>query len=323
MSERALSRRSFTRIGAAALALPALGALQGLAAPHAYANTNNLWSDMDWRMAGYEEARGTMDAARQGSQYQSLVRGLRGLTSQPMAGAQGDPRFLDTTRRASDPSLRVIRILLWNPLGRAHVALYFNVDNLYLMGFSSHGQHFRFDDTSFSHLSQSLARRFGGPAPLVRVMRSTGRYATLSAPAEWRGNQVYTTHNFLFHLSTLETANEHNMNAVDVNRALAFFIGATSEAARFGWIEERVASVIARGYDPADPNHPAHLGAFGTDLQNAWDPMSVMVHRTLQGRSDITPVRIDHRVYNNWQEVSSTSAGPRIAPFIGILGKGI
>ncbi|GCD40526.1 ribosome-inactivating family protein [Streptomyces paromomycinus] len=322
MSERELSRRSFTRIGAAALALPALGALQGLAAPHAYANTNNLWSDLDWRMAGYQDERGTMDAARQGSQYQSLVRGLRTLSSQPMEGAQGNPYFWDTTRRANNPSLRVIRILLWNPLGRANVALYFNVDNLYLMGFSSHGEHFRFNDASFSHLSQSLAGRFGGNPPLVNVMRSTGRYATLHAPAEWRGNQPYTSNNFLYHLSTLESANEHNMNAQDVGRALAFFIGATAEATRYMWIEDRIGHVIVQGYDPTDPDHPAHLGAFGTDLQNAWDPLSVLAHRTLQGRS-ATPVRIDGRVYRSYQQFYDGSAGPRIAPFIGILGKGI
>jgi hypothetical protein len=322
MSERELSRRSFTRIGAAALALPALGTLQGLAAPQAYANTSNYWSDMDWRMAGYEEQRGTMDASRQAAQYQSLVRGLRDLAGQPMEGAQNNPNFLDTTRLATEPSQRVIRILLWNALGRANVALYFNVDNLYLMGFTTHGQHFRFDDGGFAYLSASIGRRFDESPPLVRVMHSTGRYDTMNASASWRGNQPYSTHNFLSHLSNLENANENNMNSQAVGRALAFFIGATSEAARFGWIEERVARVIARGYDPTDPSEPAHLGAFGTDLQNAWDPLSVLVHRTIQGRSG-PEVRIDGRVYRDYRDVSSYSAGSRIAPFIGILGKGI
>ncbi|WP_411105121.1 ribosome-inactivating family protein [Streptomyces sp. cmx-4-9] len=307
-----------------ALALPALGALHGVAAPHAHADTNHLWSDMDWRMTGYDGERGTMDAARQGSQYQLLVRGLRNLTTQPMMSAQGNPNFLDTTRRgAENPSERVIRILLWNPRGEAHVALYFNVDNLYLMGFSSHGHHYRFDDASFSHLSRSIGRRFGENPPLVRVMHSTGRYATMHAPAEWRGNQAYSTYNFQSHLRTLENVTEYNMNSQDVGRALAFFIGATSEAARYGWIEERIASVIVRGYDPSDSNRPVHLGAFGTDLQNAWDPLSVLAHQTLQGRPNVAPVRIDGRDYRDFRQFVNGSAGPRIAPFIGILGKGV
>ncbi|MEU2563341.1 ribosome-inactivating family protein [Streptomyces longispororuber] len=327
MSERELSRRSFTRFGAAALALPALGTLQGLAAPHAYADTNDLWSDMEWRMEGYDDARGTADASRQARQYQNLVRGMRDIASQPMAGAQNDPDFRDTTRRGSveDRTERVIRILIWNRFGLAHVALYFSVDNLYLMGFTSHGRHYRFNDAAFAHLPRSMARRFGGPAPLVTVMRSTGSYATLNASAEYRGNQFYTAYNFGSHLSVLEGANENNVNDQAVTRSLAFFIGATSEAARFGWIEERIANVIMNDGDWSAPGRPPHLGPFGTDLQNAWDPLSALVHRTLQGRTG-RAVNINGREYRDYRMIQNGnqgSAAPRIAPFIGILGKGI
>jgi hypothetical protein len=322
MSERELSRRSFTRFGAAALALPALGTLQGLAAPQAYANTSNLWTDFDWRLAGYENGHNGMF----GRQYFSLVRALRDLVSQPMAGAQNDPDFFDTTRFAHESSRRVIRILLWNTDNRANVALYFNVDNLYLMGFTAHGRHYRFDEARFAHLSASIGNRFNQGAPLVTVMNSNGNYGELNASAEWRGGQQYTTFNFLYHLHVLEGANQDNVDSVAVHRALAFFIGATSEAARFAWIEERIANVLMNGEDVRDPARPRHLGTFGTGLQNAWDPLSVLAHQTMEGRLS-RAVNIDGREYRDFRDIANGhnrgAFAPRIAPFIAILGKGL
>ncbi|MFF8657537.1 ribosome-inactivating family protein [Streptomyces huasconensis] len=305
--------------------------MQGLAAPQAFAATNNLWTEIDWRMDDYQERRMGHDSARHGGEYVQLVRRLRQLASDPMAGTQGMPDLYDTTvRRQQDATQRVIRIALWsnaNPSGeaRSDVALYFSVDNLYLMGFSSRGRHYRFDAPFASHLASSMQRRYGGGTPIVSEMSSSGDYASLNASPTWRGNQPYTADNFMHHLNELENATPDNMNDNGVRRALAFFIGATSEAARFGFIERRIGNVLVYNNDPDFPGRPAHLGGFGTDLQNNWNTLSAMVHRNLNGEDPVA-VRIDGRTYRTVHDVLNglrNGAGPRIAPFIAIVGSGM
>ncbi|MET9549234.1 ribosome-inactivating family protein [Streptomyces sp. NPDC006627] len=329
MGEKELSRRSFARIGAAVLALPALGTLQGLAAPQAYAATNALWTKLDWRMEGYQRERGTSAATRQSTNYRYVVDQLRALTSQEMAGTQGRPGLYDTSVRSHQPRTnRVIQILLWSDdtgASRNDVNLYFSVDDLYLMGFTSRGQHYRFDAGYTHHLADSLGRASSTPPPLVHVMESTGSYATLNADPLWRGEQEYTAHNFLRHLNELRNARPNNMNSNGVTRALAFFIGATSEAARFGgFIQERICNVLIYDEDRSYNDRPAHLGGFGTALQNNWHTLSALAHRNLQGL-EAEPVGIDGRHFRNVEDIlnGAHGGGPRIAPFIGILGSGV
>ncbi|MEV0122365.1 ribosome-inactivating family protein [Streptomyces sp. NPDC050703] len=325
MGKIELSRRSFARIGAAVLAVPALGAVQGLAAPRAFANTNALWTDIDWHLEDWDEPRGTTTARRQAQDYMAVVDRMRDLASTPMAGSQGVHGIYDTTVRDEESATRrIIRVLLWsNASGRsrADVALYFSVDNLYLMGFSAHGHHYRFNASYTRHLAGSMQAHWNQTTPpIVTAMSSNGSYGTLSASPEWRGAQHCTSVNFLTHLENLENVTASTRNSQAVQRALAFFIGATSEAARFGWIETRIGNVLSYGHDPLDSNRPVHLGPFGAELENNWDTMSAMVHRTMQGNQG-NPVPINGRTYRTWEQVMFGAPNhPPLGPFLANVG---
>lgn len=95
---------------------------------------------------------------------------------------------------------------------------------------------------------------------------------------------------------------------------MAYIIGATAEAARFGWIQNRVAQSIFRGGDPAYTDRPSHLGNFGTDLETSWSDLSRMAHRTAAHRTD-RGVTIDGRRYENVTEIGNPTNGqPRLTP---------
>ncbi|MFF9060872.1 ribosome-inactivating family protein [Streptomyces sp. NPDC014882] len=317
----------------------ACGLLNGVTAPQAHANTSERWTDIDWHMEDYDEPRGGSAAARQSRYYQDVVNRMRQLASQEMAGVQGQPGLYDTTVARGRTTNRVIRVLLWsnqatdrNPTGaqRADVALYYSVDNLYLMGFSVHGLHYRINASYSAHLAEEIrVHERMRVAPLVREINSDGSYASLAAGPEWRGAEPYTASRFMIHWRALEAATPSSMNSSPVRRALAYFIGATAEATRFGWIQNRIANVLTYNEDRTDPNGPAHIGRFGTDLQNNWNTLSTLAHQSARGNRT-TPVNIDERIYRNLWEIwdgdgddDDGTGRPRIAPFLAIQGSGI
>ncbi|MFD4537666.1 ribosome-inactivating family protein [Kitasatospora sp. NPDC058397] len=329
-------RRAGRRLAVLLLAMAAAcGLVNGLAAPHADANTTQRWTDIDWDMTGYDSAaRPSSAAANQSGEYRRVVDRMREIAGQPMAGLPNAPYFSDTTVRGRETATnRVIRVLVWsnavtpsNPRGerRADVALYFSVDNLYFMGFSSHGLHYRLNAPYTVRLAEEMRVRFNMPtAPLLNTISSDGGYASLAANPTWRGDQPYTASNFLTHLSALDTATSANRNSNAVLRAMAYFIGATSEAARFGWIENRIASVLIYNGDPTETSRPANIGRFGTDLENNWDTLSTVAHRSARGQNT-TAVNIDGRQYADWEDIyGGETANPIIVPFLAIQGSGL
>jgi Ribosome inactivating protein len=325
-------RRAGRQLAVLLLAMAAAcGLLNGLAAPQAHANTSDRWTDIDWHMEGYNDPRGTSGAASQSRNYQDMVNRLRQLAGQEMAGVQGMGGLHDTTVRGRETATnRVIRVLLWDDTHgtqQANVALYFSVDNLYFMGFSSHGVHYRLNAPYTRRLAEEMRVRYNlTTAPLFHDINSDGSYASLAATPTWRADQEYTATNFMTHLRALDTATPANRNSNAVLRAMAYFIGATAEAARFGWIQNRIANVLIYNEDRTDPNGPANIGRFGTDLENNWDTLSTLAHRSARG-NQTTPVNIDGRIYANlmqiWDGGGNNEYQPPIAPFLAIQGSGL
>ncbi|MFF0416291.1 ribosome-inactivating family protein [Kitasatospora sp. NPDC004745] len=338
-------RRTGRQLAVLLLALAAAcGTVNGLAAPQAHANTSDLWTDIDWHLEDFDVPRphpsrpqdppvGNQQTSNQSGAYARVVDRMRQLAGQGMAGVQGNEHYLDTTVAGrTNATNRVIRVLLWsNATGqqRADVALYFSVDNLYFMGFSSHGQHYRLNANYTRGLAESIrVHERAQTAPWVNPINSDGSYASLAATPTWRAAEPYTAANFLRHLDALSNATPANRNSNEVLRAMAFFIGATSEAARFGWIEHRIAAVIYADADPtpepAPPGEdPRTIGRFGTDLENNWDTLSSLAHRTAQGYNG-TMVPIAGFEYRDWRDLDRGGNGNRrIAPFLAIQGSGI
>ncbi|MFJ8694272.1 ribosome-inactivating family protein [Streptomyces roseolilacinus] len=302
--------RSFgRRLGVLCLALfAACSLLTGNAGP-AHADTTQRWTVIDYNMTNYDrhfpEPNGETRA--NANRYRYMVEALRELGSHPLAYAEEGMR-----QSPQELNSNIIEMRIWRNF-RSDVALYFSANNLYLLGFSVDGAHWQFSDTGPT-LAREMQNHYGGPLPLFQSLGYTGHYRQLD-PQQTRGNFRYSSENLNNAVQRLRQVRSGNTR--DYRSDLAAVIGATAEAARFGWIQRRIQTVIEQGYDHTDPNYPQHLGNFGVDLQNEWSSLSRLTHRSLEGAST-SPVTVDHRTYSTWQQISRGSSGPRIAPFISL-----
>ncbi|MFD7451779.1 ribosome-inactivating family protein [Kitasatospora sp. NPDC059827] len=318
-------RRTGRRLAVLLLALvSAFSLLYGAAAPKANAETNQRWTDINWAMNGYTGPRNSPASRDQFYAYNDMVNALRNAAAHQMDNVDSSSAYMDTPTRTD--THRVIRVLVWTDEddgSRAHLALYFNVDNLYLMGYSAHGVHYRFNTDETAHLATEIQRHEGlAAAPSVQLISADGSYGQLSAPDTWRANQQYTALMLEQRARTLINSTSGQRNSPGVRQALAYLIGATSEAARFGWIQNRIAQTIHHGGDPAEPGEPANIGPFGTDLETNWDALSRMAHRTAAHRTD-PGVRIDGRVYYGVYDIGiPTNSRPRLTPFLALYASG-
>lgn len=146
----------------------ACSVLFGAAAPKANAETSQRFTTIDWHMY-HGLSDGSSYAARDFDSYNAMVNALRNAAGHQMAGVSNSPGYMDTPTRTN--SNRVIRVLVWTHEAdgnRAHLALYFNVDNLYFLGFSARGQHYRIvprpnqaDRAYTNHLPEEIRNAYG------------------------------------------------------------------------------------------------------------------------------------------------------------------
>ncbi|MFD3330338.1 ribosome-inactivating family protein [Streptomyces sp. NPDC058701] len=327
-------RRTGRQLAALLLALvSAFSMLFGAAAPKAHAETSQRFTTIDWHIDRYGAPVNSAQSRDNMDDYNAMVNALRNASGHQMPGVSNSPGYMDTPTRTN--SNRVIRVLVWSHQAdgpRAHLALYFNVDNLYFLGFSAHGQHYRIvpranqaDRAYTNHLPEEL-RRASNPVPptvpLFNQITGDGSYAQMSASETWRGAQEYTPHMIYQRAETLRLVTPETRNSTQVNQAMAYMIQATSEAARTGWIQGRIASSIYQGGDYSEPGAPANLGPFGTDLELQWSHLSRMAHNTAAGRPD-AGVTINNRTYRTVTDLGLWEPNrPRLTPFLALYASG-
>ncbi|MFF9477085.1 ribosome-inactivating family protein [Streptomyces roseolus] len=316
-------RRTGRQLAVLLLALAATcGLVNGFAAPKAHADTTRRWSVIDYNISNYQghfTAGQTPETTANATRYRLMVEQLRSLGGHQMPGGD-EPDLLDTPTQRTN---RVIQMRIWENF-RSDVALYFSADNLYLLGYSVDGNHWQFSDThDIVNLAEEYRVAAGlAVAPLFQSLQYTGNYATSLDRTQSRGNYRYTSNNLRTWIMNLRNTHDNNRN--DRRMDLALVIGATSEAARFGWIQRRIEAVIRHGYDPSDSSNPSHLGPFGVALENRWSQLSALAHQGTEGRAE-TPVQVDNRTYSDWRQIlwgtnNNNARGPAIAPFLALHG---
>ncbi|MFF4321174.1 ribosome-inactivating family protein [Streptomyces sp. NPDC001568] len=314
-------RRAGRRLGTVFLAFLATCALVTVGATPAHAETSKQYTVLDWYVYGLDTGNGGDMGADRAVRYRDFIAQLRAAAGHRMDGANGDD-MRDTPTRTN--TNRVIEARVWtNENGgapRSHLKLYFSVDNLYLLGFTSRGQHWMFQpDTNPAFPLAGEVQRGQGleHAPLFQSLGYRGNYDSLD-PHGFRRDFSYTAASM--HMTMQFLNNFTAANRPSAPSELAYLIGATSEAARFGWIEHRIAAALNRGYDDTDPNRPSHLGNFGLTLQTQWAALSRVAHRTVNGGT-VAPVNIDGRTYDNFTQIRLGTGGvPRLAPFLALHG---
>ncbi|KOT91065.1 hypothetical protein ADK86_24150 [Streptomyces sp. NRRL F-5755] len=309
-------RRTGRRLGVLLLALVAVcGLLYGNAAQPAHAESSQRWTIITWHAENLTAGEDEPARRRLGNEYRQMVAQLREAAGHPMDGSGNSSTLLDTPRQRTN---RIIEVQVWTETGM-HLALYFSRDNLYLLGYTNRGRHWRFSDTDHTLEAEYHNRYPDDHNWLFQSLGYDGNYNTIDPHGD-RGRLPYDRITMDVHLSNI--ANTRDRRTDEVRLPLAYIIGATAEAARFGWMQERVAAVLDHGSDPTDPTHPMHIGAFGLGLQNAWSDLSRLAHYDLGGFPPPT-VRIDDRNYTNVNQINyGTPNLPRIAPFLALFKSG-
>ncbi|WP_158835887.1 ribosome-inactivating family protein [Streptomyces sp. NRRL S-350] len=273
------------------------------AAPPAKAATSNYWSTITWDITGLASG-----GTRPASNYRSMIRQIRELSGTSIA---------TNMARTTSATERYIEIMVTDfnepPATQHRLSLYLRLDNLYLDGFTVSGQNYAFSDAP-NYLNTRFHNQYPRNNPLFNVLRYSSHYSDL-ASAETRAAQHFSGPSFYYYVSTLFGVSGGSVNQVRPH--LAAMIGATSEASRFGWIENRIANSVAYGQDSDGGRSYDYLGNFGAELENSWDELSRLVYREQQGNLPVPSVTIDSRVYHHISDIVNGRADtPKLIPFL-------
>lgn len=302
------------RLGTLLLALLATCTLVTVGTRPAHAETTEQYLRLTWDLTNLDtEGAGQEREDR----YRRFVNQLREAAASPMAGVDTEDMF-DTPRGTR--TNRVVEVSIWTINGRGergiHHILYFSLDDMYLRGFTINSVNYQFRDDSYAFpLADQVRRARNLPtAPLFHQIYE-GNYNELDGQTT-RGRMPYTARAMRDRLR--ELGNFTYDSRYNYRRQLAYIIGATAEAARFGWIRNRIAAVLNHGYDSSDGSYPDSLGDFGVGLQTQWSALSRVAHRTTGGGTS-NPVYVDGRAYSNISQIRLGTGGvPPLVPFLAL-----
>ncbi|MEE1821289.1 ribosome-inactivating family protein [Streptomyces sp. BE20] len=243
----------------AALAL-SLGML-GTAAPAAHADPDRPLTVIDWDISGLEHGgQGHHD------RYWNLIDQVHRVSGHDFY------QVLDETTTTYNQLIQ-IRVTY---AGQYVVSLYYWANTLYLAGIYQPGQpdgtgnrHYVFPDGYPGAFNQVLGVQ-AQPLPW------NGSYANLPGGGN-RASRQLTPQNLQNGLLTLRRTQELLGSAAGTTTLgsyLVDIIGATAEAARFGYIFDTVRQNIRSGSSTP-------IGAFGADLETSWGQLSAWVYARL------------------------------------------
>ncbi|MFF5393346.1 ribosome-inactivating family protein [Streptomyces sp. NPDC013012] len=286
----------------AALALVAalLGLFQLIVASPARANTSQIWTVMYWDITSLQQG-GPLAAQR----YDDMLRELRRHVDSRPANQQGG--FLARTEAQTG---RYVEIRVTDS-GDQFLSLFYRTDNLYLDGFRIAGSNYQFRDAP-----SALRRNYGGNQLFTTIYG--GHYGNGGLDAQnVRGNTSFMAHNLRNQFVGLRSFSYGTRN--DYTLHLANIVQATSEAARFGWIQNRISNTIRNGGEHDGYGWQTTLGGFGTALENRWSDLSRLAFQTQNGGNG-NPVTVGGQTYNNLTDMQhgNPPARPALAYLMGL-----
>ncbi len=308
-------RRVGRRLGVLCLALLATCVLVNADVTPARADTTQPWTTIEWDITGMKNKVASPGAA---STYRAMIARLRDISSHQILNEVRDSMEQGTGRYIE------VRVRDRSEANQHRLSLYFRADNLYLDGFTVVGQNYRFNNAP-AELVTGFTQHYNNQGNMLfRTLPYSNHYRDLASDTA-RGDARYAAtnvHGYLNVMAELTPGNWH-----EARPEIAYIIGATAEAARFGWIENRIGRSIGAGSDNDGQGYYANIGGFGVDLENNWSRLSHIVH---QGMRNETVPRAQHalingRRYASLQEiqygtVQDNRNGPGLTPLLALYG---
>ncbi|MFH8404777.1 ribosome-inactivating family protein [Streptomyces sp. NPDC018019] len=272
------------------------------AAAPAQADPSRYWTILGWEVEDMKYGA----SPRVASRYRDMIGQLRRISGHDIGN--GLMRTTSNTQRYIE-----LRVIDRRETPDHRLSLYLRADNLYLDGYTAEGRNYMFSDAP-AYLTTRFRNQYPTGNALFQRLPYSSQYGSLANDTV-RGAQSFNGPSLRQVITDMSRTTPNNW--WNVRTQTAAVIGATAEAARFGWIENRIGNSLGLGGDQDGPNWYTHLGAFGTGLQNAWAAMSRLVYRDQNGTGNVTPVVINGRTYSTIQQiVYGTTGGPAIAPLL-------
>ncbi|MFF4648330.1 ribosome-inactivating family protein [Streptomyces sp. NPDC001389] len=201
-----------------------------------------------------------------------------------------------------------LRVIDRNQVVQHRLTLYLWADTLYVIGITAQGVHYAFSDAvrngDAARARDVLQRFYPGPAvPAFRSFAFTGNYSGSDGldPNLERATMGFQTPQLGAAIQTLTALHSTN-NVAQVRTAFVRIIAATAEATRYGWIRERIESILHYGFDREnDGTTTTTLGAFGVLLETHWSDTTNWVEGSYNGSSPNWYFVDNYRPYQNYR----------------------
>ncbi|MFF5425411.1 MULTISPECIES: ribosome-inactivating family protein [unclassified Streptomyces] len=292
------ARPVLARIVLLVLALLASVGLTQAPAPTATAVTPR-WVRVDWDITHLQPNTSSSYAA---NSYWSMLASVRQYAS------TGIPPHHGATYSITDPnSNRYIEVALvdWSNEAVPHrLSLILDARNLYAVGFFTPQSRYLFRDMDVNRIVASYNAVHGGLRPEHFTYLPYGENYNDFSRDEWRANTSFLgLRNDINTLVALSgNIGQNTPPAIAAGRSLTQVVAAVSEAARFGWIQNRILNTIRSGSDIDGHSRYSHLGPFGAEMETSWAALTRLLAANAAGRQGV-PVTINNRVYANRTEV--------------------
>ncbi|MFF5638909.1 ribosome-inactivating family protein [Streptomyces sp. NPDC012825] len=254
---------------------------------------------MDWDITNLQPDTSSTYAA---NSYWSMLASVREYAS------TGIPPHHGATYSITDPdSNRYIEVALvdWSNQAVPHrLSLILDARNLYAVGFFTPRSRYLFRDMDVNRVVSAYNAVHGGLQPGHFTYLPFGENYNDFSRDEWRANTSFLgLRNDINNLVGLSgTIGQNTPPAITAARSLTQVVAAVSEAARFGWIQNRILNTIRSGSDIDGTNRYSHLGPFGAEMETSWAALTRLLAANAAGRQGV-PVNINNRVYSNRTEV--------------------
>ncbi|MFD3554462.1 ribosome-inactivating family protein [Streptomyces goshikiensis] len=182
------------------------------------------------------------------------------------------------------------------------LSLYFRSNNLYLDGFTVRGQNYRFSDAPTT-LTSEFQRHWNSNQIFTSVGYTGGYVGSAGLDTDGqRANSSVTAPSIFSTFMGMDGFTYQNRNQFRLR--LAEVIMVTAEAARLGWIANRIETTIRDGSQWDGERHATTIGGFGIEMQTSWQDFSRLVHRLRAGTARPNDsVSINGRMYRTLDDV--------------------